>query len=157
MVIYGLTLVLLSKFLREQTPAVIQPFYDDDLSFSGHASDIVQAMRLLQHHGPSRGYFPELTKSIVVCTESEEIQAKQFLDELQFIYKQGSCYIGGFIGATAGATTCLNKWFDDQVESWVRGASNSYPGLLRGSLRHLLCCLDTLSANRMNLSAKSGS
>ena len=116
MVIYGLTPVPLSKFLREQTPTVIQPFYADDLSFSGDASDIAQAMRLLQHHGPSRGYFPEPTKSIVLCTESEEFQAKQFLDEFQFIYKRCSCYIGGLIGAT----TCLTKWVNDQVESWVR-------------------------------------
>ena len=38
------------------------------------------------------------------------------LDEFQFINKQGSHYIGDFIGATA----CLTEWVDDQVESWVR-------------------------------------
>ena len=90
MVIHGLTLVPLSIFLREQTPAVIQPFYADNLSFSGYASNIAQTMRLLQYHEPSRGYFPEPDKLIAVCSESEEIQAKQVLDVFQFIYKQGS-------------------------------------------------------------------
>ena len=91
MVICGLSLVPLSKFLRERTPAVIQPFYVDDLSFSGYASDIAIATNLLLKHGPSRGYFPEPAKSIVVCTESDETLTKQALHEFKFIwYKRGS-------------------------------------------------------------------
>ena len=117
MVIYELTLLPLSQFLRERTPAVIQSFYADDLSFSGYGSEIQTAMKLLLKHEPSIGYFPELAKLIVVCTESDENHAKQVLDEFQFVYKRGSQYIGGFIGTTA----CLTKWIDEQVEFWVRG------------------------------------
>ena len=113
MVIYELTLLPLSQFLRERTPAVIQSFYADDLSFSGYASDIVLAMKLLLKHGPSRGYFPEPAKLIVVCNESDEILAKHALDEFQFIYKRGSQYIGGFIQVTA----YLTKLVHGQVES----------------------------------------
>ena len=117
MVIYGLTLASLSKFHRERTSAVIEPFYRDDLSFPVYASDIAIVLKLLLKHCHSRGYFLEPAKWIVVCNECDGILANQVLDEFQFVYKRGSGKIGGFIGATA----CLTKWIDEQVESWVRG------------------------------------
>ena len=64
------------------------------------------------------------------------------LDEFQFIYKQGSWYIGGFIGATA----CLAKWVDDQVKSWVGSiklpskAAKQFP---QTSFAALTCSLQT--------------
>ena len=108
MVIYGLTLVPLSKFLREQTPAVTQPFYADDLSFSGYASDIAQAMMLLQHHGPSRGYFPEPTKSsrVVVCSEYEEIQATLLL-LLMLVFLR----VAVFVRVTCCICACYGLYF----------------------------------------------
>ena len=93
-VIYGLALVPLSKFLRERHPEVIQPFFADDCSLAGPASAVRKVMQLLVLHGPSRGYFPEPSKSILVCPPRDKVAAQAILSEFNFVYEEGARYIG---------------------------------------------------------------
>ena len=50
MVLYGLALVPLAKYLRSEVPEVTSPFYADDSAFSGPVSKIHAAMTVLEKH-----------------------------------------------------------------------------------------------------------
>ncbi len=67
MVIYGIALTPLTETVRQQLPATLQAWYADDSAFGGMAPDITAAMRTILERGPARGYFPEPSKSILIC------------------------------------------------------------------------------------------
>jgi hypothetical protein len=117
MFLYGLTLVPLAKFLRAQVPTVIQPWYADDCAMAGSVSNITTAMRLLLHYGPSRGYFPEPSKSILICRKEDRAVAREMLAEFDFKYSDGARYIGGFIGSE----DALNEWIQPKIDAWTAG------------------------------------
>ena len=99
MVLYGLALVPLAKHLRSEVPEITSPFYADDSAFSGPVSKIYKAMKVLEKHGPSRGYYPEPNKSILICPATHRQRAQDVLQEFHFKFLEGTCYVGGFIGS----------------------------------------------------------
>ena len=117
MVLYGIAMVPLAKFLRESVPSVIQPWYADDCAMAGKVSGIAEAMRLLLLHGPSRGYFPEPSKSIFICRRGDRPRARQVLEEFNFLHKDGARYIGGFIGSDEAR----DEWIAPKLEAWKMG------------------------------------
>ena len=119
MVLYGLTLVVpLAKALRDAVPSVVQPWYaDGDAAMSGPSKCVGEAMDLLQQLGPARGYFPEPSKSIVVCHEARMDQAKANLARFKFQYCDGHRYVGGFIGTEEAKA----KWLEPKIQAWVYG------------------------------------
>ena len=117
MVLYGLAMVPLAKYLREAVPTVIQPWYADDCAMSGGVKGIAEAMDILQRLGPSRGYYPEPTKSIFVCRQADRRKAKELLEDFEFIHRDGVRYIGGFIGTEEAR----NEWLAPQIEAWEAG------------------------------------
>ena len=55
MVLYGITLVPLSKEIRAADPGLLSPFYTDDAAFDGSAQNIAQLLKLLMKRGTDRG------------------------------------------------------------------------------------------------------
>ena len=67
MVIYGVALTPLTESVRAAQPNILQAWYADDSSFAGSAPAIAAAMRTILEKGPARGYYPEPSKSILIC------------------------------------------------------------------------------------------
>ena len=117
MVLYGLTLVPMAEALRRLVPSIMQPWYADDAAMAGKSENIATAMRHLLRMGPLRGYYPEPTKSVLICNPgTERDAAKEVFAEFDFQYSDGDRYLGGFIG-TAEART---EWLAPQIAQWVK-------------------------------------
>ena len=66
MVLYGITLVSLSKELRAADLCLLYPFYADDVVFNGLEQQSAQLLKMLMESGSDQGYFPELAKSLFI-------------------------------------------------------------------------------------------
>jgi len=119
MVLYGLALLPLAEALRTAVPSVVQPWYADDAAMSGPAQGVAEAMELLEHLGPARGYYPEPAKSILVCREEHMEHARRTLERFNFQYSDGHRYVGGFIGSEAARA----KWLAPKIQDWVYGVN----------------------------------
>lgn len=138
MVLYGLALVPLAEKLRAAVPEALQPWYADDAAVAGRTGDIAKVMARLQEWGPARGYFPEPEKSVFIVRPEDEADAKALLQDFNFRYKDGSRYVGGFIGSRAR----LLEWLEPKIQEWVaaiktlsrvakRFPQTAYTGLVR--------------------------
>ena len=116
MMLYGIALIPLARTLRQAVPSVIQPWYADDAAMAGPITGIATAMRLLEEQGPARGYFPEPAKSIIIC-RPDVTEALAELQEFNFQRRDGSRYVGGFIGSPEAQ----QEWLDPKIQQWVHG------------------------------------
>jgi hypothetical protein len=117
MIIYGVALTPLSEQLRRDVPGVLQPWYADDMAMVGPASGIASCMALLEANGPARGYYPEPSKSILICRPEHQDAARMNLSDFDFKYQDGHRYVGGFIGTDASRT----QWLEPMIADWVFG------------------------------------
>jgi len=117
MVIYGVALTPLTETVRQQLPATLQAWYADDSAFGGTAPDIAAAMRTILERGPARGYFPEPSKSILICNPAVRATVQAELAEFSFQYEDGYRHVGGFIGTPEAKT----KWIQPQIQQWIKG------------------------------------
>ena len=62
------------------------------------------------------GYFPELTKSILVVAPQNGARAEEFFWGIGISVVTGSHYLGGFIGNQDVDTT----WLDEKVQGLAR-------------------------------------
>ena len=63
----------------------------------------------LQARGPSRGYYPEPTKSILVVAPGNVARAKEHFWGLGIRVVTGHRYLGGFLGDMAAEREWLEK------------------------------------------------
>jgi hypothetical protein len=49
-------------------------------------------------YGPSYGYFPEPTKSILITSPANKFEAELHFADLGFKVRTGHRYLGGFVG-----------------------------------------------------------
>ena len=63
----------------------------------------------LQAQGPSRGYYPEPTKSILVVALGNVPRAEEHFRGLGIWVVTGHRYFGGFIGDAAAERECLKE------------------------------------------------
>jgi hypothetical protein len=87
-----------NRRLKEELPIVHQPWYADDAAAASSLSKIHEVMNFLEKHGPSYGYFPEPSKSILVATPKNKAAAESAFADKGFIIVTGHRYLGGFIG-----------------------------------------------------------
>ena len=66
MIVYGIGLLPFIREIQDAPPHVTQPWYTDDAGSEGKFGHILEHFKELQARGPPGGYFPELTKSILV-------------------------------------------------------------------------------------------
>ena len=79
MVAYGRGILLLIRKLRTAHPGFTQTCYVDDAGVDGTFVGIQQHLYNLVVRGPPRGYFLELTKSILAVSSRMVPQAEVFL------------------------------------------------------------------------------
>ena len=77
-VMYGITLVPLTKELRAVDPGLLSSFNADDAAFYGFSGRSAQLLKVLMKRGPDRGYFPNLDRSLFISdTPGQEGVAKR--------------------------------------------------------------------------------
>ena len=76
---------------------------------------VMAHFRDLQLKGPARGYFPGPTKSILVVSENNVPQAKEYFRGMGVQVVTGSRYLGGFIGERETE----DQWIQAKVEGWL--------------------------------------
>jgi len=117
MVIYGVALMPLTETVRAAQPDILQAWYADDSSFGGMAPAIAAAMHMILEKGPARGYFPEPSKSILICNPAVRDAVHGELGEFHFQCEDGYRHVSGFIGTEEMKA----KWLQPQIQQWVRG------------------------------------
>ena len=117
MILYGISLLGLGEDLRESAPGVLQPWYADDFSIYGRASEVARVFQQLCKKGPSVGYFSAPAKSWVICPKRAEAPAKTIMDAagLPVKWSRGQRYVGGFIGSEK----MNRRWLEPMVQKWV--------------------------------------
>ncbi len=119
MILYDIALAPLIEGLRRDVPGCVQPWYADDGGSPGKVSDIRRVTALLRKRGPLRGYFLELSKSIVACQAKDREAVEEALSAFQFEYRDRTRYLGGFIGSDEAR----QEWLMPQIQRWVRGVT----------------------------------
>ena len=96
----------------------MQPWYADYAGAGGKFGDVIAHFRDLQLRGPARGYFPELTKSILVVAERNVPRSTEYFRGMGIQVDTGSRYLGGFVGEreTEG------QWVQTKVAGWAESA-----------------------------------
>lgn len=115
MFLYAITMTPLAEALRLAFPELFQAFYADDGAAAGKASDIARFMDCLNAWGPSRGYYPEPDKCVLVSTN--EAQARVVLARFPFQYRSGHRYVGSFVGPDEDR----REWLRPQIQQWLHG------------------------------------
>ncbi len=142
MVVYGLAVLPLIRRLKQEFPEVEQPWYADDAGAAGNFDAIRRHFTKLQEIGPNYGYFPELSKSVLVVSQCNFEAAKLAFADLGFEVTTGHRYLGGFIADK----DALTAWIQGKTHTWAEAvkelasAAKNYPqtaysGLQR-SLQH---------------------
>ena len=108
--------------------------------WGGGVPHILVHLRSLQVRGPPRGYFPELTNSILVVALSNVAWAEEFFRGMGLKVVTGSCYLRGFIGDEAAE----KSWLSGNVEGWAEsvgtlaGVSHKHPQFTYAGLQKSL-------------------
>jgi hypothetical protein len=85
---------------------------------------IAQNMRLLKEGGPAHGYYSKPFKSIFVPSSPEAMdQCQWWLAEFNFDFRDGSRYVGGFIGTDEAK----REWLEPKIQQWVAGIETLSP------------------------------
>jgi hypothetical protein len=134
---YGIGILPLIRHLKDEFLEVMQPLYANDAGTQGCFSDMCCSFSWLQEIGPSYGYFPELSKSILVIQEHNQTSAKLAFTNFDFKVRTGYRYLCSFIGS-------MDKqplWLKAKVSNWTsviadlacvvlsRPQSSAYAGL----------------------------
>ena len=98
MILYGVAMVPLIRFLKAEIPEVIQAWYADDGASLDKSNPQTALVRLVHKHGPHFGYILNLSKCVCVVREEDMDKAKCKFSKFNFIYTTGAHYLGGFIG-----------------------------------------------------------
>jgi hypothetical protein len=83
----------------------------------------------LQEIGPNYGYFPELSKSVLIVSQDNLEAAKSAFKDLDFEVTTGHRYLGGFLGDKDTLTT----WIQEKAHNWAEAvkelasAAKNYP------------------------------
>ena len=132
MVLYGITLVPLTKDLRDAYPNLLSPFYANDAVFNGPFSHSAAQLRLLMDRKPHQVYLPEPSKLLLISDKPKHKEAARREFErsgLNINYLDGRQYLGAYLGPREE----LYKWVWTKVEAWAHGVrtlakiANSYP------------------------------
>jgi hypothetical protein len=99
---------------------VKQPWYSDDAGAGGSFEDLRRFFTRLQEIGPSYGYFPEPSKSILIVQEFNRTSAKSAFADLGFNVQTGHQYLGGIIGSSDDQS----MWIESKVADWTNAIAD---------------------------------
>ena len=66
MVVYSIVFLPMTKRLKAAYPGVTKPWYSYDAGALGMFNNIGSCYNVLNHFGPSHGYYPKPSKSVLV-------------------------------------------------------------------------------------------
>ena len=114
MIVYGVSMLPLTRLLKTEFEELLQPWYADDAAAGGKFDKIMEYYLKLREVGPGRGYFPEPTKSILVVKPLSVERATALFQHMGFKIVTGTRYLGGHIGNKAACA----QWIQDKVDGW---------------------------------------
>ena len=97
MIAYGIGILPVIKNLKRELPSVTTPWYADIAGALGMFARIDTYFDFLMHQGPGRGYYPELSKSILILHPENPESRKLFGAHHRFKVCMGTHYLGGYI------------------------------------------------------------
>ena len=115
MITYGIGVLPLIREIQRYHPCVTQPWYADDSGAGGKFGHILEHLQDLQTRGPTRGYYPEPTKSILVVAPANVARAEELFWGMGMKIVTGSRYLGGFLGERRTE----RQWVRTKVEGGV--------------------------------------
>ena len=98
MMAYGIGVLPLIRKIQDPYPRVNQPYYADDSGAGSNFESILAHFWDLQVREPSRGYFLEPTKSVLVVALRNLARADALFSGMGMTVVTGIRHLGGFIG-----------------------------------------------------------
>ena len=114
MIAYGIGVLLLMRELWVARPRVIQPWYADDAEAEGKFTKILEHLRGLPARGPSRGYYPDPTRIILVVALVNVARVEEFFRGLGIKVVMGHRYLGGYIRDKEAE----GRWLAENITGW---------------------------------------
>jgi len=120
---YGIVLLPLCRRMNAQLPGVLKPWYADNASSIGTASDNAQCLAFLVQHGQWYGYVPQPAKSWYVCkAEDEAVAREEYLKlGLSIRFTRGQRYLGGYVSSEESK----DAWLAESCNKRVAANSTS--------------------------------
>jgi hypothetical protein len=118
--LYLLYILPLIRVLKQEFPEVEQPWYADDAGAGGKEDAVRRLFHRLQDIGPSFGYFPEPTKSVLIVPRHNLESARTVFADLNFTVTTGHRYLGGFIGDQ----DAFEPWIKEQSTCWTEAVTS---------------------------------
>ena len=100
MIVYGIGVLPLIRELRGTHPQVTQPWYADDAGAGGKFQQILDHFRYIQAQVPSRGYYPDPTKSILAVAPGNVARVEEHFRGMGIWVVRGHRYLGGVTSGT---------------------------------------------------------
>ncbi|KAG0712671.1 hypothetical protein GWK47_017952 [Chionoecetes opilio] len=117
MAMYAIGLSMLQEEISYEKTQVKQVAYADDLTGAGKISELRKWWDLVKKNGPTIGYTPNATKSIlIVKPEHYEIGMRLFRDSGVTVTKDGQRHLG----AVVGTPEFKQKYMEEKVSEWVK-------------------------------------
>ncbi|KAG0729828.1 hypothetical protein GWK47_029540 [Chionoecetes opilio] len=117
MAMYALGLSVLQEEISYEKTQVKQVAYADDLTGAGKITELRKWWALLKENGPTIGYTPNTTKSIlIVKPEHYENGVQLFSDSGVIVTKDGQRHLGAVIGTEE----CKAKYVEEKVSELVK-------------------------------------
>ena len=98
---YGLGILPIIREFQKSHPGVTQPWYTDDAGAGGTFKGIRRHLDDLMSRAPPQGYFTKPTKSILVVSTLNVLQAGAFFWSYSLQIVTGSRYLREFVGTKA--------------------------------------------------------
>ena len=114
MIAYGIGVLPLFQELREAHPCVTQPWYADDAGAGRTFIDVQAHFQNLQARGPTRVYYLERTKSILVVAPRNVERSEEHFRGLGIWVVTGHRYLGGFLGDVLAE----REWLGKKIQGW---------------------------------------
>ena len=115
MIVYDIGFLPLIRELQGSHPRVTQLWYADDAVAGGKLEHIFAHLWNLQARGPSRGYYPEPTKIILVVAPRKIARAEEFFWGMGIQVMTGHQYLGGF----KGDREAEKRWLANKITGWA--------------------------------------
>ena len=116
MVAYGIGVLTLIKRLKAVCPGITQPWYARNSGSLGMFNNVELYFNSLKRNSPSRGYFPNPTKTILTVNPDNIKAGILFGAQQGFKVFTSARYISGYITDKK----YKRDWFKYQMEKWER-------------------------------------
>ena len=110
-VLYGITLVLLTEDLKDADTTLLSTLYANDAVFDGSLRQSTTQLKILMDRGKDRGYFPNPAKSVFIADNPEDKEAAKrgfYWAGLNLSYVDGEHYLEAYLGTK------------EELDKWVR-------------------------------------